>query len=129
MDSSLGNLVVEVRGLRSRKGRVLAALYDKATGFPLELELAYQRQREVIDDEAFLELVFYDVPVGRYALAVLHDEDDDGKLSTNIFGIPTDGLGVSNFDTNGYQRPGFDAASFDFKGHEMRLTVRMLYMA
>jgi uncharacterized protein (DUF2141 family) len=128
MSEVLGNLIVEIRGLRSRRGRVLVALFDRGAGFPLDLDLAHRSERAYIDDEASLEVVFYDIAPGKYAVAVLHDEDDDGRLSTDIFGIPTDGLGVSNFHASGYRRSGFEAAAFTFTGGELPVNVQMKYM-
>lgn len=31
---------------------------------------------------------FLDIPSGTYALAVIHDENMDGKLNTNFLGAP-----------------------------------------
>ncbi len=123
-----GTLVVDVTGLRSLKGHVLAAVYASAMGFPHDPTLALRRQVEVIDQD-HVEVFFDGLPPGRYAVTVLHDEDDDGELSTNILGIPTDGLGMSNFSTLAFRRPGFDAACFDFTGGEAHVPVHMHYMS
>ncbi|MCA9546250.1 MAG: DUF2141 domain-containing protein, partial [Myxococcales bacterium] len=93
-----GTIVVDVVGLRSRRGHVLAAVYASAEGFPHDPGGAVRRLTEIIDDDE-VEVYFEDLPPGRYAVTVLHDEDDDGELSTNVLGIPTDGLGMSNFST------------------------------
>jgi uncharacterized protein (DUF2141 family) len=39
---------------------------------------------------------FEDIPPGTYALAVIHDENMNGKLDTNWLGIPKEGYGFSN---------------------------------
>ncbi|MCB9523591.1 MAG: DUF2141 domain-containing protein [Myxococcales bacterium] len=123
-----GTIVVDVVGLRSRRGHVLAAVYASAEGFPHDPGGAVRRLTEIIDDDE-VEVYFEDLPPGRYAVTVLHDEDDDGELSTNVLGIPTDGLGMSNFSTLAFRRPGFDAASFDFEGGEIHIPVRIHYMS
>jgi uncharacterized protein (DUF2141 family) len=39
---------------------------------------------------------FINIPKGIYALAVIYDENMDGKLGTNLLGVPTEGYGFSN---------------------------------
>ncbi len=39
---------------------------------------------------------FEDIPPGRYALAVIHDENMNGKLDANWLGVPKEGYGFSN---------------------------------
>ena len=39
---------------------------------------------------------FADVDEGEYALRFFHDEDGNGKMATNLFGMPTEGYGFSN---------------------------------
>jgi uncharacterized protein (DUF2141 family) len=46
--------------------------------------------------------------MGEYSVAVIHDENNNGKLDTNIFGIPTEAYGFSN-----NIRPKFRAANWD----------------
>ena len=36
------------------------------------------------------------MPPGTYAVGVLHDENRNGRIDTGLFGIPTEGYGVSN---------------------------------
>jgi uncharacterized protein (DUF2141 family) len=36
---------------------------------------------------------FSDIKPGKYAIAVIHDENCNGKLDTNMFGIPKEGYG------------------------------------
>ncbi len=48
--------------------------------------------------------VTFIVPRGNYAVAAFHDEDGDGGLSTNFFGIPNEGFGFGN-DARGSMGP------------------------
>jgi uncharacterized protein (DUF2141 family) len=36
---------------------------------------------------------FSDIKPGKYAIAVIHDENCNGELDSNLFGIPTEGYG------------------------------------
>ena len=56
---------------------------------------------------------FSDVGPGEYALRFFHDENNNGELETNLFGLPTEGYGFSNnakpsFGPVSYQEIKFD---------------------
>jgi uncharacterized protein (DUF2141 family) len=70
---------------------------------------------------------FLDIPPGTYALAVIHDENMDGKLGTNSVGIPTEGYGFSNDASALMGAPSFNAASFAYSGRTLELTVSLNY--
>lgn len=70
---------------------------------------------------------FVDIPPGTYALAVIHDENMDGKLGTNWMGIPTEGYGFSNDAKALMGAPSFEAATFPYDGRNLDLTIRLNY--
>lgn len=41
-------------------------------------------------------LTFAGLADGDYAVQMFHDEDGDGQMKTNMFGIPSEGFGFSN---------------------------------
>jgi uncharacterized protein (DUF2141 family) len=70
---------------------------------------------------------FADIPPGRYALAVVHDENMNGKLDTNGLVIPTEGYGFSNDVKGVFGAPAFSAASFAHDGRTLTLTIDLQY--
>ncbi len=57
-----------------------------------------------------------------------HDENDNGKLDTRIFGIPREGVGASNNATGRFGAPKSDAAAFHFGGGTLVLRITMKYL-
>ncbi len=57
---------------------------------------------------------FLDILPGTYALAIIHDENMDGKLATNFLGVPTEGYGFSSGAKATMSAPSFEAASFSY---------------
>ena len=50
---------------------------------------------------------------GRYAFAFLHDEDDNGRMNSDLIGLPQEGFGFSNDVRAGLGgAPSFESASF-----------------
>ena len=70
---------------------------------------------------------FLDIPPGTYALAVIHDEDMDGKLDTDGVRLPTEGYGFSNDARALMGAPSFKAASFAYNGRTLELTISLNY--
>jgi uncharacterized protein (DUF2141 family) len=60
-------------------------------------------------------------------MAVIHDENMDGKLETNMLGIPTEGYGFSNDAEGTSGAPSFSAASFRYDGRNLDLTMSLHY--
>jgi uncharacterized protein (DUF2141 family) len=61
-------------------------------------------------------LKFADLPDGKYAVQVMHDQNDNNKLDTNFLGIPSEGYGFSN-NPKVMRRAHFDEALFEVVGN------------
>ena len=70
---------------------------------------------------------FEEVPPGTYAMAVVHDENMNGKLDTGLLGIPTEGYGFSNDAKALFSAPSFADASFRYDGGSIDLTMSLHY--
>ena len=66
------------------------------------------------------------IAAGVYAVQVHLDEDDDGRINRNFFGIPREGLGFSNDAPFRFGPPSFDdaAVSLSPAGGRIRLNLR-----
>ena len=69
---------------------------------------------------------FEDIPPGTYTIAVIHDENMNGRLDTNALGIPREGYGFSG-DSKALEVPSFSAASFSYDGQTVDLTIGLHY--
>lgn len=80
---------------------------------------------KVRDKEARCD--FEDIAPGTYALAIVHDENMNGKLDTNWLGIPTEGYAFSNDAKALLGAPTFSAASFSYSTGNLDMTISMHY--
>ena len=125
--SSCPGIHIKVLDIRNSTGTVACALFESSVGFPIEF-LRYATNIMVIKiRDAQARFDFLDIPPGTYALAVVHDENMNGKLDTNWLGIPAEGYGFSNDAKALLSAPSFSAASFLYDGKDMELTISMLY--
>lgn len=112
--------------LRSDKGHVGCTLYDSARGFPTDPSAAKQLKWCTIENHVSL-CSFDPIPAGTYALACFHDENDNKKLDTGLFGIPTEGTVVSRRAKGVMGPPSFDDAKIAFSGRDTTLDLPMDY--
>jgi uncharacterized protein (DUF2141 family) len=117
-------LQTPVKGLRNAKGRVGCLLFASADGFPGDQKKARQRVLGVIaDGAAFCK---FDVPAGSYAIVAMHDENANGKLDTNLVGMPTEGYGASK-GAQGAFGPKYEDARFDYRGGSLTMPITLKY--
>jgi uncharacterized protein (DUF2141 family) len=121
-----GLITVRVAGLRSNDGQVGCALYNSAKGYPTDASAALERRFCPIDKSASV-CAFGPVPAGTYAVACFHDENNNGKLDTGLFGIPKEGVCASNGATGFMGPPSFRDAKFDTSGTPRDVSARMKY--
>lgn len=107
-------LNVEINKVKSNKGKILLSLYNAEKGFPYE-STSCIKIFTLQPKAGKVVLTTSEIPTGVYAIALFHDADENGKLSTNMLGMPKEGYAFSN-DASGFLGlPSFKSASFRFQ--------------
>ncbi len=116
------DLDVGVSGLRSQQGKLRIAVIAS----PAQLESAQPpvQAQTVPITGATPHIQFKNLAPGRYAVMINHDENSNGKLDTNLIGMPVEGYGFSNNPT-GMRKPSFDEIVFDLPPAGKRISVQM----
>ncbi|MEM9223159.1 MAG: DUF2141 domain-containing protein [Pseudomonadota bacterium] len=107
--ANAGDMTITVLGVSSGKGMIRAALHAAAKDFP-DAQNAIATLSAPARPGA-TTLVFKGLPPGRYAVAAFHDEDGNGKLKTNLIGVPTEAYGFSRNARGSVGPPSFNAAA------------------
>jgi uncharacterized protein (DUF2141 family) len=100
-----GDLVIHVDNVKSATGQVMVALYDKADAF-LKHPVRVEKAPAALTGTT---LVFHDVAPGDYGFSIFHDANDNGRMDTNLLGIPTEPIAFSNNAQGRMGPPNFDA--------------------
>lgn len=88
------DLTITVKGIRNEKGKIAVLAFIDKDGFPDQVPKA--KAQAVVDAKlGTVTLTLKDVPAGKVAVTVLHDENASGQLNRNLFGIPLEGVGMS----------------------------------
>lgn len=100
-------LQVSIDGVKSDDGNILIALYNNSEAFP-NLDSGYKK---VLVSAYTSKIIFESIPAGSYSVSVFHDENGDGQLNKNFFGLPLEGYGFSNGARGVFGPPAFEQAS------------------
>ncbi|MBN8490220.1 MAG: DUF2141 domain-containing protein [Burkholderiales bacterium] len=123
-DDGSTSLRLEVSAFRNAKGTLNCRLFTEASSFP-DGEGARTLRAAIAGTQA--SCVFDDLPRGTYAVAVVHDENGNGRLDKNFLGLPTEGYGVSNNRTYAASSPKWDESRFVIAAREpvvLRVNLR-----
>lgn len=104
-------LEVAISGASSDAGSIRILVFSKPSGFPDQVNQAI-RNFSLPPKSGKVSLKLTDLPAGTYALGVIHDEDNNGKLSTNAVGYPYEKFGFSNNPKVYFGPPTFEKAAF-----------------
>ncbi|MGK0495475.1 MAG: hypothetical protein ACJAU2_001866 [Maribacter sp.] len=103
-------LRLTITGVGSSQGKISAALYTDQKTF-LKFDAVFKAVSEKAE-KGVTNLVVKDIPDGDYAVAVFHDKNENGKLDTNMLGIPKEPVAFSNAKMKMFGPPKFDECAF-----------------
>lgn len=111
---------VNIINLRNSNGRVLISLFKDGIGYPDQPEKAFRKTSiSITDNQAFF--LFTDIPFGNYAIAILHDENDDKQMNKNSLGLPKEGYGFSNNVMGAFGPPAYTRVKFSHKANTFKI--------
>jgi uncharacterized protein (DUF2141 family) len=115
-------LHVKIQNVRQAKGDMLLAIYSKSEGFPSNHEKSQYKILEKVTGKN-MEIAV-ELPAGEYAVALLHDLNQNGELDLNLLGIPTEPFGFSNNPKIMFGPPSFKEAAVKLQG-SMHLEIQL----
>ena len=119
-----GKITLQIEGFKNTKGTAIISVYDKEDGFP-KIPKAMKSMTEPVKDKS-MQVVIADLPPGEYAIGIVHDENEDGKLGQWLFvGPPKEGVGTSN---NPSGMPKFEEAKFVLADQDIEVNIKMRYV-
>lgn len=118
-----GVLTVQIKEFRNTNGSLHYLLFNSEKGYPDNEKDGFRKGSVKAEDKKF---IIENLPAGEYALTVIHDEDDDGKLDT-FLGIPAEGFAFSNNPKVFFGPPSYEKTKFKLDGDD-KITLKLKYM-
>jgi uncharacterized protein (DUF2141 family) len=110
-------LVIRAEGVGSAQGMVYVGICDRSFE---EATCPYRDRARA--RAGLVEFRLRNVQPGRYAIAVFHDTNGNGKLDRSFIGLPQEPYGFSN-DVGRRGFPSFEGALVDVKDPTTAVTV------
>ena len=117
-----GIVTVKISGIEKIKGQILVGLFNKQKGFP-DIGKEYKGITIKVTTKS-VTYTFLDVPPGDYAIAVVHDINNNGKVDYNFIGMPQELYAFSG-KSGCIGKPPFKKAKFKLKDtHTVKLKLK-----
>ncbi len=116
------DLTIEISGMDTDKGKVFIALYNSEKTF-LKSSKTTKGTNAVVKDKKAVAY-FKGLTKGEYAVSLFHDENDNNKMDTKIFGIPKEPYGFSNNATGFMGPPKYKDAKFNIE-EDKTITIKV----
>lgn len=120
--SQAASLEVNVNNIKSDKGSIRVGLFNTEKDF---LKNAVEG-KVVKASGSDVTVLFENLQPGDYALSVIHDENENGKLDSNAFGIPKEGIAFGNNAMGPFGPPSFEKAKMKIVGN-LHCSIKMKY--
>lgn len=121
------SIVVKLENIRNNKGLIAINIFSSKDGFPSDYKKSLISETFEIN-KLKNEYIIKDVPPGTYGVSVLHDENSNLKLDTNIFGVPKEGYAVSNnAKARRFGPPQFSDALIEHGSENSTLELKVTY--
>lgn len=120
------DITVSISNVRNVKGVVHACLTPDKKDFP-ECKKQPKHHQITVPAKKSLTITFKGVTPGTYAIALMHDENNNGKIDRAIL-VPKEGFGFSRNAKLQMGPPSFKSAAFAVKGGANNHSIKMRYI-
>ena len=121
-DAAAATLTLKITDIRNGEGHLMVLVEASADGWNGKQKEAAKERIDAQSGEVVYR--FEDLAPGSYALQVMHDENDNGKLDSNFLGIPSEGYGFSQ-NPKVMRRATFEEARFELPADGAEIVVRL----
>jgi uncharacterized protein (DUF2141 family) len=120
-------LTVNIDGLKNTQGQVCLSIFASGQGFPDRSDRAVAARCVRVTNTS-LTITFPGVMAGTYAVAVIHDTNNNGRIDRNALGIPTEGFGFSQNPRILTGPPRFGDSQIVVAGPKTDIEIQLQYL-
>ena len=116
-----GRLSLTITNIKAKQGVVSVALFTNASDYLKKP--AFTKSIPASDSKVIV--AFEALPRGTYAISVMHDTNNNGKLDTNFMGIPKEGFAFGNNATGMMGPASFEKASIIIESGDVQQAIAL----
>jgi uncharacterized protein (DUF2141 family) len=118
-------LTIRINNIQQQKGTISIIIFNSKDGWPNEYKKAVYAKGIPANSKELSQTV-KNLPYGTYAIAVLHDINDNKVADKSMFGIPQEPFGFSNYPKITYGVPDFEDVAFEVKSLQQEIVIKMM---
>ena len=118
--ATAAELEITVENVKTADGALRVGLYASEADY----RKTALRQLKAVPAPGRIAIRFADLPAGEYAIAMYHDRNDNGKLDSNLVGVPTEPYGFSG-ESAAVGALGWDEARIRVAAEGAAISVRL----
>lgn len=118
-----GTLSIEIRNIQKPEGMVWIGIYDSESSFLVKEKAIVEGV--IVKKEGRLTVDIPHLKYGDYAIAIFHDENNNGQMDRNIFGIPSEPFAFSRRPRSKWRLPRFSEVRFTFDHPQQKLSATL----
>jgi len=120
-----GKLEVIVKDIKETKGNIRVGLFINEDSFLKEAA----EGKVVKASGSQVTVRFENLKPGEYALSVIHDENENGELDSNVMGMPKEGFAFGNNAMGMFGPPSFEKAKLRIEDKkQVSQTITLKYL-
>lgn len=119
------DLTVVVQNIQQDTGNIMLGLFSTPESFPKVATQGMFVPAAKRDATGRVTLVLRDLAPGQYAVSAFHDIDSNGKLNSNLMGMPTEPYGFSNDAQGQFGPPAFEAAAITLPAQGLTIQLQV----
>jgi uncharacterized protein (DUF2141 family) len=104
--SAQGKLKVTIKKIKEAKGNIRVGLFTSEDDFLKKAAFG----KVIKAEQGEVTVVFENLQPGDYAVSIIHDENENGKLDSNFVGMPREGFAFGNNAMGTFGPPSFEKA-------------------
>jgi uncharacterized protein (DUF2141 family) len=118
------SLKVTVKNIKESKGSIRVGLFTNEKDFLKKAAIG----KVVKATGAEVTVIFENLAAGDYGLSVIHDENENGELDSNMLGIPKEGFAFGNNAMGTFGPPDFEKAKVKIEDKAIQQEISLKYM-
>lgn len=117
-------LVIRITNIENTSGKpLLVGVYTSTDAFPGYNKSTYNKKVIAKSSEV---TVTFKLPPGEYAVGLMHDLNENGRIDKNWVGYPTEPFGFSKNFKPVLGQPSFKDCSVDLRQGSQRIEIKLL---
>jgi uncharacterized protein (DUF2141 family) len=123
------DIVIKILNIRNQNGNILISMYNNSEQFPDHPKWKYLIPKTELSAQGN-QFQIKGVLSGKYAIAIIDDENCDTLLQKNFLGMPKEGYGFSNnIKPSISGAPSFDDCTFTVSGGKNKIVeIELQYL-